>query len=144
MGFTIQNLYSMQQLTKEKDFVFPFKGVLKFKSFPDYRRNSLMAMVFPFCYNMIRYVCVCEFVLSCVWLFATPKTVAHQSMEFFQARILEMIAISYSRGFFPSQELNLHLLCLLHWQVDSLLLVPPGKPDMIMYVKPNLHFPNIP
>ena len=28
----------------------------------------------------------------------------------------------------PTQGLNLHLLCLLHWQVGSLPLVPPGKP----------------
>ena len=44
---------------------------------------------------------VCEFVISCVWLFATPKTVAHQSMEFFQARILEMVAIFLLQGFLP-------------------------------------------
>ena len=31
-------------------------------------------------------------------------------------------------GIFPTQGSNLCLLCLLHWQVDSLLLVPPGKP----------------
>ena len=39
--------------------------------------------------------------LSCVWLFATPWTVAYQappSMGFFQARVLEWIAISFSRG----------------------------------------------
>ena len=35
------------------------------------------------------------------------------------------------QGIFPSQGLNLHLLCLLHWQVDSLILVPPGKPNML-------------
>ena len=29
---------------------------------------------------------------------------------------------------FPTQGLNLCLLCLLHWQVGSLPLVPPGKP----------------
>ena len=32
------------------------------------------------------------------------------------------------QGIFPTQGLNLHLLCLLHWQVGSLALVPPGKP----------------
>ena len=26
------------------------------------------------------------------------------------------------QGIFPTQGLDLHLLCLLHWQVDSLLL----------------------
>ena len=32
------------------------------------------------------------------------------------------------QGIFPIQPLNTHLLCLLHWQVSSLPLVPPGKP----------------
>ena len=33
-------------------------------------------------------------------------------------------------GIFPTQGPNLHLLCLLHWQVGSLLLPPPGKPQV--------------
>ena len=32
------------------------------------------------------------------------------------------------QGIFPTQGLNPRILCLLHWQVDSLPLVPPGKP----------------
>ena len=32
------------------------------------------------------------------------------------------------QGIFPTQGSNTHLLCLLYWQVDSLPLVPPGKP----------------
>ena len=38
--------------------------------------------------------------LSCVWLFAIPWTVARKSlsMGFLQARILEWVAISFSRG----------------------------------------------
>ena len=32
------------------------------------------------------------------------------------------------QGIFPIQGLNPHLLCLLHWQANSLPLVPPGKP----------------
>ena len=32
------------------------------------------------------------------------------------------------QGIFPAQRSNLHLLCLLHWQVSSLPLAPPGKP----------------
>ena len=31
-------------------------------------------------------------------------------------------------GTFPTQGWNPHLLCVLHWQVDSLPLVPPGNP----------------
>ena len=43
-----------------------------------------------------------------------------------QARLLEWLATSFS-GIFPTQGLNLPLLHLLHWQVDSLPLAPPGK-----------------
>ena len=32
------------------------------------------------------------------------------------------------QGIFPTQGSNLSLFCLLHWQVDSLPLAPPGKP----------------
>ena len=32
------------------------------------------------------------------------------------------------QGIFPTQGSNLHLVRLLHWQVDSLPLAPPGKP----------------
>ena len=34
------------------------------------------------------------------------------------------------QGIFSTQEMNPCLLCLLHWQVDSLPLVPPGKPTI--------------
>ena len=40
-----------------------------------------------------------------------------------QARILEWVAISYSRGSSPTQGSNPCLLHLLHWQADSLPLV---------------------
>ena len=38
------------------------------------------------------------------------------------------------QGIFPTQGSNLHLLFLLHWQVDSLPLVPPGKPLASLYL----------
>ena len=34
------------------------------------------------------------------------------------------------QGIFLTQGSNLHLLYLLHWQVDSLPLAPPGKTDI--------------
>ena len=46
-------------------------------------------------------VCVCVCVFSCIQLFATPWTVAHQAplvSGIFQARKLERVAISSSRG----------------------------------------------
>ena len=48
--------------------------------------------------------------LSHVWLFATPWTVAYQAPQFvhgiFQARVLEWVAISFSRGIFLTQGWN--------------------------------------
>ena len=38
------------------------------------------------------------------------------------------------QGIFPTQGLNLHLLCLLHWQVGSLPPAPPGKPFVCVCV----------
>ena len=61
--------------------------------------------------------------LSCAQLFVDPWNITQQtplSMEFFQARILGPVAISYSRGIFLTQGSNSHLLHLLHWKVDSL------------------------
>ena len=43
-----------------------------------------------------------------------------------QARILEWISMPFCQGIFLTQGLNLSLLCLLHWQVGSLPLAPPG------------------
>ena len=34
------------------------------------------------------------------------------------------------QGLFPTQGLNLHLVSLLHWQVDSLPLAPRGTPQL--------------
>ena len=47
-----------------------------------------------------------------------------------QARILELVAISSSRGIFPTQGFNWHLMCLLHWQANSFTTKPHGKPKM--------------
>ena len=41
-----------------------------------------------------------------------PGSSAH---GIFQSRILEWVAISFSRGIFLTQGLNPSLLCLLHW-----------------------------
>ena len=45
--------------------------------------------------------------------------------DIFQARILEWVAVSSSRGSSRPQGLNPHLRGLLHWQVDSLPLSQP-------------------
>ena len=63
-----------------------------------------------------------------VRLLATPWTAAYPASSIhgiFQARKLEWVAMPSS--IFPTQGSNLCLLCLLHWQVDSLVL---GQPDI--------------
>ena len=42
------------------------------------------------------------------------------------------VAMPSSREIFLIQGLNLSLLCLLHWQVGSLALAPPGKPTVMV------------
>ena len=73
--------------------------------------------------------CVC--MLSCVWLFVAPWIVVHQaplSMEFFSENTGTGCHFPF-QGIFPTQGLNPCLLCLLHWQVDSLPLCHLGSPS---------------
>ena len=68
--------------------------------------------------------------LSCIWLFVTPCISLPDSSVhgIAQARKLEWTAVPSYRGIFLAQGSNPCLLPLLHWQVDSLPLPPPGKP----------------
>ena len=81
------------------------------------------------CYNL-NYVCVLSH-FNHVWLFATPWTVAHQaplSVGFSRQEYWNGLPLSLLlQVTFPTQGSNLHLLCLLHWQVGSLPLGTPRK-----------------
>ena len=69
----------------------------------------------------------CAYLLSHVWLFATPWTVALQaplSLEILQARILAWVAMTSSRGS-SNQGIKPRSPVL---QTDSLPAEPPGKP----------------
>ena len=84
----------------------------------------------------------CVQLLSHVWLLETLWAVVRQaplSMGFSQARILEWVAISYSKGIFPTFGSNTHVLCLL---VDSLPLSHQGSP--ILYFRESNSFPLLP
>ena len=66
---------------------------------------------------------------SCVWLFATPGTVAHQallSMEFSRREYWSGCHFLLQE-IFLTRRLNPFLLCLPRWQAGSLPLMPPGK-----------------
>ena len=72
-----------------------------------------------------KFLCV----LSCIRLFVTSWTVAHQAplpMEFSRQEWKEWQEFLL-QGIFLTKGLNPRLLCLLHWQADSLPRVPPGK-----------------
>ena len=65
------------------------------------------------------YVGVC----CCVWLSETPLTIAHQTplpVEFSRQEYESGLPFSIPRDL-PDLGINPHLLCLLHWQADSLL-----------------------
>ena len=67
---------------------------------------------------------------SCVRLFEIPWTAVHQaplSTEFSRQEHWRGCH-ALLQGIFPTQGLNLRLLCFLHWQVSSLPLAPSGKP----------------
>ena len=77
-------------------------------------------------YTLRAYVHPC---FSRVSLFVTLWTVACQvplSMGFSRQEYWS----GFLQGIFSIQGLNLHLSCLLHWQVGSLPLAPPGKPHI--------------
>ena len=71
---------------------------------------------------------------ACMQLCATLWMVAHQaplSMGFTKNPMDKNTGVGYHahlQGIFPTQELNPHLLCVLHWQVGTLPLAPLGKP----------------
>ena len=72
-------------------------------------------------------VCVCVYVLSHVQLFVVPWTIAHQtplSMELSRPEYWRWLPFPIRRDLPLPQGLNLSILHLLHWQVDSLPLAP--------------------
>ena len=63
--------------------------------------------------------------------YSQPGSSVHGILK---ARILEWVAISYSRwSSWPMD--RIHISCVLHWQADSLSLVRRGKPHKIAWKK---------
>ena len=76
-------------------------------------------------------VCVCSVAQFCLTS-VTPWTVACQvslSMEFSRQEQWKELPFP-TPGDIPSPEIELRLLCLLHWQANSLPLAPPGSPKI--------------
>ena len=72
-------------------------------------------------------------VVNCVWLFVTPWSVAHQAplyMGFSRQEYWSGLPFP-SPGDLPNPGIEPSLLCLQHWQMDSLPRAPPGKPYFV-------------
>ena len=94
---------------------------------PDLAHGSLAVVCSP----CPCHCCVALGHFSHVSLFSTPWTVAHQDPLCPQDLPGKNTGVGCHfllQGIVPIQGLNPSLLCLLHWQVGSLPLVPPGKP----------------
>ena len=75
------------------------------------------------------YVCVCAKLLSHVWLFVTPWTIAHWLCPWnFPGKNTRLGCHFLFQGIFLTQGSNLGLLRLLHWQVDFSPLCNLGSP----------------
>ena len=83
------------------------------------------------CVSVCVCVCVCTLShFSCVWLFVTLWTVAHQALCPWDSpgKNTGVGCHALLQRIFPIQGSNPCLLCLLHWQTGALLLAPCGKP----------------
>ena len=81
-------------------------------------------------------LCACTLSrFSHVQFSVTPWTIAHQappSMGFSRQKYWSGLPC-HLQGIFLTQRLSPCLLCLLHWQVGSLPVAPPGKPLNLLY-----------
>ena len=79
--------------------------------------------------KMTKALVICAKSLSRVWLFVTLWIIAHQLLcpWDFSSKNTGMCCHFLLQGIFPTQGSNLHLLCFLYWQLDSLPLVPPAR-----------------
>ena len=103
---------------------------IKFCKYYCVTRNSDLSQEWFYLFTKNVSILISVYMLSHVRLFVTPWTVAHQgplSIGFFQARILEWVAISYSRGSSWPREPWIPASPAL--QVDSLLLSYQGSSE---------------
>ena len=114
----------------------PPKISLVLQKYPDHKRQMLGGAAGSSLVRVNQWLGFGAFLRVCV-LTAQLCPTLHNSMNcsppgssvhgILQARMLEWVAISFSRGIFLSQGLNPHLLGLLCWQAESVPSEPPRK-----------------
>ena len=77
------------------------------------------------------WLCACSVVSDCDNMNHSPPG-GSSVHGILQARMLEWVAISYSRGSSWPRDWTLCLFRLLHWQVGSLPVASPGKPILLI------------
>ena len=101
-------------------------------------KNLLSIIFLTIVYRIYSFICniwlpvydMCMCMLSLAWLSWDPMDCSPPVFsvhEILQARTLEWVASSFQE-IFLTQRSNVHLLCLLHWQEDSLPLCHLGSP----------------
>ena len=80
-------------------------------------------------WNIFGYVLICSVVSNLVWPCGLQPAKLLCPLDFL-GKNCRVGCYFLLQGIFPTQESNLHLLCLLVWQVDSLPLAPLRKPMM--------------
>ena len=80
------------------------------------------------------------FMLSHVWLFATPWIAPTRLLcpWNFPGKNTRVGRHSLLQGIYPTQGSNLHFLCLLHWQADSLPTLSPVMGWQLVHWNPYL------
>ena len=87
-------------------------------------KHLVYTLMFFFFFSFGRGACVLSH-FSRVWLFAKPWTIAHLAALCMGCSRQEYWSGLPWQGIFPYQGLNHCLLCLLHWLMSSLPLMPP-------------------
>ena len=106
-----------------------------------------------FWWAVLRSLCLilsCKFKQMFPILWLNDAWYKPKAVKFWQAIILEWVAMHSSRGSSWPRDRTHISLHLLHWQVDSLPLVPPGKPKVkalsthiyVYFSEPPSHLPS--
>ena len=115
---------NLDSILKSRDIILSTKVRLPVKAmvFPVVMNGCESWTINKAMYELSRY--------SCVWLFATRWTIAHQaplSMGFSRQQYRSQLPFP-SPGDLPDPGSNPTLLHFLYWRSGPLPLVPPGKP----------------
>ena len=139
-------MFQKEQKTPNLPFWKPFFKEMLIQCFCEFLQSNsklwhcfLGYSLFSVCYigqefKEVLYCCSCLVAKSWLTLGDPVESIPPGSSVhgILQARILEWVAISFSRGSSGPRDQTCTSLCLLHWQADSLPLRRLGSPGTIL------------